>query len=310
MAEIASLRGVSKAYPGGVLALRDLSLGLFQGESLAILGPNGAGKTTLIKILAGLIACTGGDVTVKGEPFSPGSRLQRIFGIALQEIGLWPHLTVRETLSFAGKLYGLEAARIAEGESEIARELDLERWMQRRVETLSDGLKRRVNLACALIHGPEILILDEPSSGLDPRARLVFWDYLAKFIARKRITLLLSTHDMEEADRFSDRVGILHEGRLAALDTAGGLKAAHGKGDEIAFSPSSPLPPDLFANFPGFKSFFQENGEARLFVLNGIARLPEILSIPAEAGIEARDLKVKPNTLEEVFLNLTGAALD
>jgi ABC-2 type transport system ATP-binding protein len=310
MDKLVVFQNVFKNYLKEVLALQDLSFELNQGECLTFLGPNGAGKTTTIKILCGLLSPTQGKVWVRGERFFQGSPLQKIFGVALQDTGLWPYLTVEETIHFSASLYRFSPKQIQERTEEILKELRLLEWRKRRVDSLSEGLKRRLNLAIALIHNPEILILDEPSSGLDPRARLAFWEYLEKILQKGKTTLFLSTHDMEEADRLSGRVGILYKGKLVALDCPQKLKNLYGIGDEISFDVPSGFSFEYLLNFPGMRKIENKQGRLSLFVLNGISRLPEIFSLLGQNGIVPVNLTIKPNTLGNVFLSLTGSQLE
>ncbi len=312
MAEIFSLRGIKKTYKNGVKALADVSLQMDEGETVALLGPNGAGKTTLIKILTGLLFPDEGKVWIKGVQLSRGDSFTQSFGIVLQEIGLWPHLTVTETLHFVGKLYKMKSNVIHERTAELLQALALKEHEKLRFGELSEGLKRRLNLASALIHEPEVLILDEPSLGLDVHARVALWEYLLALKKKpKKLSILLSTHDMEEADRLSDRVGVLDHGKLLALDSVSNLKSVHASGDQIEMKlgGNGAISPDFFSHWPGFVSAKATNGTTRLFIRNGIRELPSIMRAMFEAGVSVEDLAVKPATLAEVFLALTGRSL-
>ena len=309
MDEIISLKNISKTYSGKVRALENLSLSLFKEDVLVLLGPNGAGKTTLIKIITGLLSPNSGEILVKGEKFLPGSSLQKLFGLTLQEIGLWGYLTIEETLIFTGSLYGIESKKNCFKAAELLKDFDLEPWSKRKVQTLSDGLKRRLSLACSLVHEPEILILDEPTLALDPQARALFWSYLEKLLAQKKMNLVFSTHDMEEADRFGTKVAVLNKGKLIELDSPSALKSKYGKGDKISFNCQPAVYKSFFENQPGFTNFYSENGRINLFILNGIQQIPVIMSNLNAQGIQVANLKIKPNTLEQVFLSLTGESL-
>jgi ABC-2 type transport system ATP-binding protein len=316
MNEIILLKNISKTYPGSdrkrnssTPALKSLSLTLSERENLVLLGPNGAGKTTLIKILTGLLSPSSGEVFIKGKKLFPGSPLQKLFGLTLQEIGLWGHLTLEETLLYSSSLYEIKPQTGAARAAQLIADFDLEAWKKKRVNTLSDGLKRRLNLTCALIHEPEILALDEPTLALDPQARNLFWKYLEKLTAQKKMTLIFSTHDMEEADRFGTKVAVLHKGELIELGAPSELKAKYGKGDEIYLECRPAAPKQIFEKIPGFVDFHSKNGAAWISILNGIQQIPAILSVLTEQGIQASNLKVKPNTLEQVFLSLTGKPL-
>ncbi len=309
MDELISLKNISKTYLGKVRALENLSLSLLERESLVLLGPNGAGKTTLIKIITGLLSPDSGEILVKGKKFSPGSFLQKLFGLTLQEIGLWDYLTIEETLLFTSSLYGVKSEKSHFKTAELLKDFDLETWRKRRAQTLSDGLKRRLSLACSLVHEPEILILDEPTLALDPQARALFWGYLERLLAQKKMTLVFSTHDMEEADRFGTKVAVLNKGKLIELDSPSVLKSKYGKGDEISFTCQPSVHQSFFENQPGFARFSSENSEIKLSILNGIQQIPLLMSNLKDQGIQISNLKIKPNTLEQVFLSLTGESL-
>jgi len=215
---------VSKTYRKTVKALSEVSIALRKGESVMLLGPNGAGKTTLIKILSGLLSADGGEILFDNRKFSISEYPAPWFGVALQEIGLWPHLTVAETLEFVGRLYRLRNEVLKKSIARLIEEFRLEKSLKIRVSDLSDGMKRRLNLACALIHHPPVLLLDEPSLGLDIEARLQLWNYLHEIKEKKEIILLVSTHDMEEAEKLGDRIAILSQGKLIANGTPSQLK--------------------------------------------------------------------------------------
>lgn len=228
-----SIHAVSKTYPNGVRALSNVTLSIKTGECVALLGPNGAGKTTLIKILTRLTRPDQG--TIDAPP-------PRSFGVALQDIGLWPHLTTTENLDFVGQLYGLSGRALESRRNELMAEFDLTAHASIRFGGLSEGLKRRVNLVCALVHRPEIVVLDEPSLGLDVHARLQLWKSLEKLLSYGSMSILLSTHDMEEAERLGHRIAILDRGRLIAFDSKPNLLAAHGNGKRLG---------DLFLQLTG-----------------------------------------------------------
>lgn len=218
MTEIAYLQHVSKIYDNGIQALSDVSIGLEKGQCTALLGPNGAGKTTTVKILTGLLKSNSGKAWIDSK---------KKVGLALQDIGLWPELTVAETLTFVGKLYQMSPQASLASRSQLLETLELKGQRDIQVQALSEGLKRRVNLACALIHDPDILILDEPSLGLDVHSRALLWTFLERLLEHRTVTLLLSTHDLKEAERLSQRVAILNEGKLLAFGPIREIKSMH-----------------------------------------------------------------------------------
>jgi len=310
MSEALSLERLVKRYRNGVTALADVSLALHEGECLALLGPNGAGKTTLIKIATGLLRADEGQVYVKGKEYFPGDSRSRLFGVGLQEIGVWPHLTVSETIEFIGSLYRVDAKLLTKKRSELLQAFALVEYEHFRFSELSEGLKRRLNIACALVHDPEIVILDEPSLGLDVHARHALWQYLESLLQRSEISILLSTHDMEEAERLGRRIGILDHGKLLALGTLGELKSRH-SGDEIRLqlSKDDGMPQHFFNELPGVSEVSTSDRRISLKVDDGIRRFPLITQKIIEAGNEIEEISLHPITLGDIFLNITGRSL-
>lgn len=198
---------------GDFRALDGLDLEVRKGEVYGLLGPNGAGKTTAIKVLTGLLKKSGGDAEVLGIRI-PNKDVAARIGYMPQETALYVGLTVHQNLEFFGSLFGMERARILSREAELLRFIDLERWRDELVANLSGGMKHRVSLACALIHEPEVLFLDEPTVGVDPDLRVSFWRYFSD-LKSKGITILITTHYMDEAGH-CDRVGFMRSGKLIA----------------------------------------------------------------------------------------------
>ena len=227
-----SVTKVCRLY-GARAALDEVTFTVPAGEIFALLGPNGGGKSTLFKILSTLIPPTSGDVQIFGEDLrrNPEAVRNRI-GVVFQSPSLDPKLTVTENLTCHGYLYGLSRAVLRERMEALLARMGMSDRGRDLVSTLSGGLQRRVELAKALLHRPELLLLDEPSTGLDPGARREFNDYLHRLREQGNVTIVLTTHIMEEAER-CDRVGILHQGKLVALDTPEALKAQVG-GDVVA----------------------------------------------------------------------------
>lgn len=227
-----SVTKVCRLY-GARAALDEVTFTVPVGEIFALLGPNGGGKSTLFKILSTLIPPTSGDVQIFGEDLrhNPEAVRNRI-GVVFQSPSLDPKLTVTENLTCHGYLYGLSKAALRERMGALLARMGMSDRGRNLVSTLSGGLQRRVELAKALLHRPELLLLDEPSTGLDPGARREFNDYLHRLREQGNVTIVLTTHIMEEAER-CDRVGILHQGKLVALDTPEALKAQVG-GDVVA----------------------------------------------------------------------------
>jgi ABC-2 type transport system ATP-binding protein len=264
------------------LALQGLSLRVEAGTILGLLGPNGAGKSTAMHVLSGLIEPDSGHVRVaQGDPRDPATRAR--LGIAPQALSLYERMTGRENLLFFAKLYGLRGARLNE---RVDAALEFVRLTDRQhdlVEGYSGGMQRRLNIACAIVHDPDIVLLDEPTVGVDPQSRNAIFDNVLALKARGR-TVVYTTHYMEEAERLCDRVGVIDHGKLLALDTPAALKRAHGGKPVLVVQ--------------------GEGGEERIDTDEPLRALNEL----AARG-PVREFHVLPPTLEQVFLNLTGRSL-
>jgi ABC-2 type transport system ATP-binding protein len=289
--------GLRKAY-GSVLAVDGVSLELHPGETFGLLGPNGAGKTTTIHILIGALRPDAGKVTINGAADPTRLDVRQQVGVAPQIEALYEELTAAENLSFFGRLYGLAGDALKE---RVAWTLNLAGLTDRahdRVKTYSGGMKRRLNLACALVHDPKVLLLDEPTAGVDPQSRNHLLDTIEWF-AREGRTILYTTHYMEEAQRLCDRVAIMDHGRILALDTVEGLLAQHGGPATIEAEfeelpdPSIKLPAALDDKTLRFTSPQPLEEANRLWA----------------AGARFAHFHIDRPTLETVFLNLTGRRL-
>ncbi|HUW95917.1 MAG TPA: ABC transporter ATP-binding protein, partial [Anaerolineae bacterium] len=214
--------GITKRY-GELVAVNNLSLDIYAGEVLGFLGPNGAGKTTSISMMCGLLKPDAGRVLVHGQPIAGGAADVRTrVGICPQEIVLWSHLTCIEQLQFIGEMYGVDGREARRRGERLLEDLGLVEKRNQQARTLSGGLQRRLNLALALIHDPDIVALDEPEAGLDPQSRVAVRGYIKRLAQGK--TVILTTHNMDEADRLADRVAIIDHGELLVLDTPRALK--------------------------------------------------------------------------------------
>ncbi len=277
-----TLKGLRKTF-GSVVAVDGLTLEVRRGEIFGLLGPNGAGKTTTVHMAVGLMTPDEGTVSI--ESFGPPDRpeVRRHLGIAPQSISLYDTLTGEQNLRFLGSLYGLSGSGLAE---RTDRALDFVGLADRRrdaVRTYSGGMKRRLNLAAAVIHDPELILLDEPTVGVDPQSRNSIFENILALKARGR-TILYTTHYMEEAERLCDRVAIMDRGKILALDDVPGLLASHGGS------------PTLVVESQGTR--LRLDTQNPLEELNRIAALGPI-----------GDFRVERATLEQVFLNLTGKQL-
>ena len=220
---------VSKRYETAI-ALDELTLDVFEGETLGLLGPNGAGKTTLMHLLAGLLRPDTGIVRIAGLGDPQSRRVRAAIGLAPQELAVYPQLSAEENLRFFGRLYGLRGAELQAGVEKALRLADLTARAGNRAGTFSGGMKRRLNLACALVHRPTLLLLDEPTAGIDPHSRNRLFEVIER-LKSEGLTLVYSTHLMEEPERLCDRVAIIDHGHLLAVGTAPQLVERHGAAD-------------------------------------------------------------------------------
>jgi ABC-2 type transport system ATP-binding protein len=290
----------------GRMALDGISLQVARGEMLGLLGPNGSGKSTLLRILAGLRRPAGGRAAVDDQDVAthPAAVRHRL-GVAFQSPSLDNKLSVEENIRFQGYLFGLSGRALSVRVEGMLERFGLVERRRERVETLSGGLKRRVELAKALLHSPPVLLLDEPSSGLDPAARREFWLVLGEMREAEQLTVIVATHLMDEADR-CDRVALLDRGRLAALDTPAALKAGLG-GDTVTLESARPdALAEKIASRLGLKAAIA--GETvRLEGTDGMALARKVMEAFPD---EVRAVRVGKPTLEDVFIALTGRKLE
>lgn len=306
--------GLTKRF-GQLVAIDDLSLVVYGGEVFGFLGPNGAGKTTAINMMCGLLEPDSGRVTVLGEQITGGRASVRArVGVCPQDIVLWERLTCLEQLQFMGEMYGLSRRLARERSERLLEELDLVEKRRHQARTLSGGMQRRLNLAMALVHDPQIVVLDEPEAGLDPQSRLRVRSYIQSLARRK--TVILTTHNMDEAERLADRVAIIDHGRLLVLDTPQVLKNTVGEGDVLEVELQGERQPGDLVRLEA--ALDKVNGESLLSAdgrlltlraLNVVASLPAVVAGLEAAGLRLGEVRVRQNTLEDVFIQLTGRRL-
>jgi ABC-2 type transport system ATP-binding protein len=288
--------------PKGCPALNELSLTIEPGEIFAFLGPNGGGKTTLFRLLSTLIPIQQGEASVLGFDLRrEQAAVRSAIGVVFQAPSLDKKLTVAENLRHQGHLYGLRGSRLSGRMSEMLDRLGIASRATERCETLSGGLRRRVELAKGMLHEPRLLLLDEPSTGLDPAARADMWNYLRTVQQRDGVTIVLTTHLLEEADK-ADRIAILSQGKLVAQDTPAALRATVG-GDSITIECAQPA---------GLAAAVREKFNCPATVLDGKVRLEQpnghewiARLVEAFPGQIASVTLGKP-TLEDVFIDRTG----
>jgi ABC-2 type transport system ATP-binding protein len=308
MPEIAlQTRNLTKRF-GALTAVDNLSLDVYAGEIFGFLGPNGAGKTTSIQMLCGLMRPDAGEVLINGIPVLGGSPAIRArVGVCTQENILWEKLTCLEQLEFIGEAYGLRGSFARQRGLSLLEALGLAPKARELAGQLSGGMKRRLNLALGLVHDPAMVVLDEPEAGLDPQSRVLVREYI-RSLARVK-TVILTTHNMDEAERLADRVAIIDHGKLLFVDTPEALKRTLGEGDvlelelagdvETALALAREILPDV--------SITDHTLVARGHDL--IEKLPFLFEKFRVTNILQREIKLRANTLEDVFLTLTGRKL-
>ncbi len=303
MAEVVALRQLRKNY-GPVVAVDGLDLDVAAGECFGLLGPNGAGKTTTMEILEGLLAPASGEVRVFGKTWERDRRelIGRI-GVALQETQLQERLTVRETLRLFRSFYQRGAdIDVLLDELQLAEKRDS--WVKR----LSGGQRQRLAVACGLVGSPDLLFLDEPTTGLDPQSRRALWDILLGLRARGT-TVLLTTHYMDEAERLCDRVAIVDHGKVIALGAPRELILGLG-GDQLVELTCDPfVAPEEFAALPEVSAVTSQGNRLQLTARDPARSLPAILAIISARSSHLVELAVRHATLEDVFVKLTGRQL-
>ncbi|GIX36498.1 MAG: multidrug ABC transporter ATP-binding protein [Lysobacteraceae bacterium] len=305
MEPVLRLRGVRKAF-GARAALDGLDLEVGAGEWLALLGPNGAGKTTLVRAIAGRVRPDAGTLELLGvdlsTPAAPAAR--RRLGIVPQDIALLPLLTARENLLHFGQLAGLAGKPLGERVDAALDWTGLGERADEVVRDFSGGMKRRLNIACSVLHEPEVVLLDEPTVGVDPQSRQRIWDML-EGLRRRGATLVLTTHQLDEAQQVADRIAIVDHGRtLAEGRFEDLLQRTVGRARRVRIHCASPLS----AVPEGFEG--EIGGRVLAATMEDVVtELPALLARLREAGIAATDLSVHTPTLQEVFLHLTGREL-
>jgi len=296
----------------GTTAVDHLDLEISAGEIYGFLGPNGAGKSTTVRMLCTLLAPTGGRATVAGHDLvaNPGAVRLRI-GVALQDVALDPKQTGVELLRFQGRLYGLPGRVLEQRVEQLGELIDLGDALNQRIATYSGGMRRRLDLAAALVHNPDILFLDEPTTGLDPISRARVWAEVRRLNEELGMTIFLTTQYLEEADELADRVGIIDHGRMVAEGTPSDLKRSVGsdvivariEGDAAAVASS-------LAAIPGVRNVEAHGAELVIATDNGPEAISPVAVALAACEVRVRDLTLRTPTLDDVFLDLTGTRIE
>lgn len=300
---ILSLAGVAKTYKGGTVALKPIDLDIRKGEIFALLGPNGAGKTTLISIVCGIVTPSAGTITVAGhDALTDFKAARRAIGLVPQELSVDTFESVLATVTFSRRLFGRS------GHSDYIEQVlrDLSLWDKRntQIKDLSGGMKRRVLIAKALAHEPEILFLDEPTAGVDVALRRDMWTLVHR-LRENGATIILTTHYIEEAEEMADRVGVISRGELLLVDEKKALMAKLGKRemDLTLVEPMQSLPPAL----SDWNLTLEDEGNKLRYVFDAKAEetgIPALLGKVAAEGIAFRDLETRKSSLEDIFVDL------
>jgi len=307
---IIEARDVTRDF-GDFRAVDKLNLKIRKGEVFGFLGPNGAGKTTSISIMVGLLRPTSGQVFINGEEVDKVKK--GTIGVCPQELVLWDFLTCKESLMLMGEMYDVPRDELEKRVEKLLKDLFLTDKADTVVTKLSGGMKRRLNLAMAVVHQPEIVLLDEPSEGLDPQSRRVLWNYIRSLRDDDGKTVILTTHLMDEADRLSDRIAIIDHGKLLKLDTPTNLKKEIGEGDVVEMKLSHPEKnhevATLLSAMEDVHSALEVDDTLNVRAMDAVGKLPKIIDAVEKEGCHVLDLSVRQNTLEDVFIDLTGTGL-
>jgi len=302
---------LSKRF-GDFIAVDEISFAVERGEIFGLLGPNGAGKSTLIRMLTTLIPPTSGTAQVGGfDVVRKPDGVRRAIGVIPQAMTSDLELSVEENLLIFAKLYGVSRERRKVLMKELLEAVELTQWSDKPVKNLSGGMRRRVEIARGLIHEPRIFFLDEPTTGLDPVSRVAVWEMLRRVKDRNNLTILLTTHYMDEADRLCDRIAIVDHGKLVALDSPLKLKAAIPGNNilEVSFSATPPGWLDRLKSLPEAQKVTGEDPIYRIASGNGPATTLALMELATAEGITVHSLSVQSTTLDDVFVHYTGRQL-
>jgi ABC-2 type transport system ATP-binding protein len=300
--DVLTITGARKKF-GKVTALDGASLTLRQGELLALLGPNGAGKTTIIRAISGRVQLDAGEIRLFGKPIAP-RRTSPELGLVPQELAIYPSLSARENLAAFGRLQGLSSNDLAAQVSWALKATALEDRADEPIKAFSGGMKRRLNIACGVIHRPRVVLLDEPTVGVDPQSRERIYDMLAE-LTRAGVSLLLTTHHLEEAEARCTRTVIIDHGKAIAAGTMAELvEQTVGRHRLVTLRVDAPIPPPA-----GVEADAGDPRVLRAKVTNVARELPSLLAAIAAQGREVEDVDVRGPSLQSVFIHLTGREL-
>ena len=318
-------KDLRKSY-GDNEAVKGISFSVLRGEIFSLLGPNGAGKSTTINMLSCLIEPTGGTAEIAGHPI-PGDTLnvRRAIGVVPQEIALYDALSARQNLEFWGRLYDMSGKELTHRIDEVLEQVGLSDRAKDKIKTFSGGMKRRINIAAGLLHKPQLLFMDEPTVGIDPQSRRRILDMVRELRAQG-MTVLYTTHYMEEAEELSDRVGIIDQGKLIALGTQAELTKVVGEQETLRLhlaeeatlavaathagqAVAADGKVELFAGLPGVVGAAAVDHQIVVNVVDAGEALPGVVGRANDAGLHIRSVDIQEPNLEAVFLHLTGRGL-
>jgi len=307
-----SVENIVKRY-GNFVAVDGINFEVADGEIFGLLGPNGAGKSTLIRMMTTLIPPSAGKAIVAGYDVSrEPDAVRRAIGVIPQALTSDIDLTVEENMSIYAKLYEVPKEKREHNIDELLEAVDLTKWRHAQTKTLSGGMRRRLEIARGLVHGPQIFFLDEPTTGLDPVSRVAVWEMLNHLKETRHLTMLITTHYMDEADRLCDRIAIVDHGKLVALDTPLALKASVPGSSvvEVQFSKESPEWPARLHQLAGVTGVESHSaGMYRVLTANGSLTTTQLVEMAVRLGETIHALSVQNTTLDDVFVYYTGRQL-
>jgi len=307
------IRGLTKVFNGTIRAVDNIDLTIKEGEIFGLLGPNGAGKTTTLSMLSTILNPTRGKARVCGHDIvKDRNAVRHCIGIVFQDPSLDDELTAMENLYFHGRLYGMTDGQIKDKGMEVLALVELMDRKDSLVKTFSGGMKRRLEIARGLMHHPKVLFLDEPTLGLDPQTRRHLWDYIKKINEKEKMTIILTTHYMDEADYLCNRIGIIDKGRIIALDSSERLKDVLG-GDVITLQVSDTAKMKLLIEKLECEKCVKKvdafDGNLNVTIKDGGKNIPKIVQLAEKNDIKIDSVILKRPSLEDVFIHYTGRTI-
>lgn len=294
---------------GDFVAIKGLNLRIEDGENFALLGPNGAGKSTLIRILTTLTVATSGRVRILGHDVrQKPDVVRKLIGVVPQSLTSDPDLTAQENLDFYGRLYSIPRAQCQRMSDELLAAVNLSDWRHKMVGTFSGGMRRRLEVARSLMHEPRVLFLDEPTTGLDPASRIAMWEMIRDLKSHSNLTILLTTHYMDEAEELCNRVAIFDHGQLTALGSPAELQSALPELDEVQVR-FDRVPDDMLSRLEGLSGVIDVSVTKGLWTLKSLARMEtaaDIITLSKDIKVTPLSLVVRGYDLEDIFVEYTG----